>query len=74
LRTRTHAEFLQSAGVLWLGFAMLLFFAIYPLSLYKVALGHNQVRQHQQGSSPFSSSAAQCIVWNNSSALTAQLA
>ena len=33
---------------MWFGFALLLFFALYPLTLYKLALGHNQ-----DGSRPF---------------------
>lgn len=37
-----YAEFNKTAGTLWLGFAVLLFFALYPIILYKISLGHNQ--------------------------------
>jgi hypothetical protein len=36
-----HAGFLISAGALWLGFAVLLFLALYPIVIYRMALGHN---------------------------------
>lgn len=37
-----RAEVNRTAGALWLGFGVLLFLALFPITLYKIVLGHNQ--------------------------------